>query len=312
MKIVFMGTPDYAVKTLEALIDAGHEVAAVFAQPDKPVGRKHILTAPPVKVFAMENNIEVYQPDTLRNGEAEEILKKINPDVIVVVAYGKILPASILGIAKYGCINGHASLLPKYRGASPIQWCIVCGEKKTGVTTQCMNDGIDTGDILEQTEVVIGDEETAEELFEKLAVISAKLMVSTIEKLEKGELTPIKQNDAEATYAPIIKKEMALIDFNKTAQEIHNAVRGYYSWPCAYFFLLGKRIKVISARLGDKTDEKAGTVIGNTEELIIACANGTSVKFTVLQPEGSKQMTSKQFLCGNSIPLGAVVGDSNV
>ena len=312
MKIVFMGTPDYAVKTLEALIDAGHEVAAVFAQPDKPVGRKHILTAPPVKVYAMENNIEVYQPDTLRNGEAEEILKKINPDVIVVVAYGKILPASILGIAKYGCINGHASLLPKYRGASPIQWCIVCGEKKTGVTTQCMNDGIDTGDILEQTEVVIGDEETAEELFERLAVISAKLMVSTIEKLEKGELTPIKQNDAEATYAPIIKKEMALIDFNKTAQEIHNAVRGYYSWPCAYFFLLGKRIKVISARLGDKTDEKAGTVIGNTEELIIACANGTSVKFTVLQPEGSKQMTSKQFLCGNSIPLGAVVGDSNV
>ncbi|MEE1074650.1 MAG: methionyl-tRNA formyltransferase, partial [Acutalibacteraceae bacterium] len=160
MKIVFMGTPDYAVKTLEAVANAGHEVAAVFAQPDKPVGRKHILTAPPVKVCAEGLGIPVFQPNTLRDAAVAEQLKEINPDAIVVVAYGKLLPKEILDIPKYGCVNGHASLLPKYRGASPIQWCIVCGETKTGITTMYMNEGMDTGDILEQTEVVIGDEET--------------------------------------------------------------------------------------------------------------------------------------------------------
>ncbi len=311
MKIVFMGTPDYAVNTLEALIDAGHEVAAVFAQPDKPVGRKQILTPPPVKVCALEHNIPVVQPVTLKDGKAESYLKDIAPDAIVVVAYGKILPSSILNIAKYGCINGHASLLPQYRGASPIQWCIVCGESKTGVTTQCMNEGIDTGDILEQAEVLIGDEETAEELFERLSVVSAELMVSTLSKLEKGEIVPIKQDESKASHAPIIKKEMALLDFNKTAKELHNAVRGYYSWPCAYFFLNGKRVKVISARVGENVNAPAGTVVGNTDELIIACANNTSLRLLTIQPEGSKAMSSKQFLNGNSVEIGTVVGENN-
>ena len=309
MKIVFMGTPDYAVNTLEALIKSGNEVAAVFAQPDKPVGRKQILTPPPVKVCATEHNIPIFQPNTLRDGKALEILKEINPEVIVVVAYGKILPKEILDLPKYGCVNGHASLLPKYRGASPIQWCIVCGEQETGITTMLMDEGMDTGDILDTVTVKIAEEETAEELFDRLAVLSADLMVSTLEKLEKGVITPIPQNHNDATHAPIIKKEMARLDFTKTAREIHNAIRGYYSWPCAFFMMNGKRVKVISARIGDKTNELAGTVIGNSDELIIACGENSSIRLLTVQPEGSKAMSSKQMLCGNKIPLGTVVGE---
>lgn len=309
MKIVFMGTPDYAVNTLEALIKSGNEVAAVFAQPDKPVGRKQILTPPPVKVCATEHNIPVFQPNTLRDGKALEILKEINPEVIVVVAYGKILPKEILDLPKYGCVNGHASLLPKYRGSAPIQYAILCGETETGVTTQLMDEGIDTGDILDTVTVKIGEEETAEELFDRLAVLSADLMVSTLEKLEKGVITPIPQNHNDATHAPIIKKEMARLDFTKTAREIHNAIRGYYSWPCAFFMMNGKRVKVISARIGDKTNELAGTVIGNSDELIIACGENSSIRLLTVQPEGSKAMSSKQMLCGNKIPLGTVVGE---
>ena len=308
MKIVFMGTPDYAVSTLEALVNSQHEVAAVFAQPDKPVGRKQILTPPPVKVCAESHNIPVFQPNTLRDGTAFEILKQINPDVIVVVAYGKILPKEILDLPKFGCVNGHASLLPKYRGASPIQWCIVCGESETGVTTMLMDEGLDTGDILETERVQIGSEETAEELFERLSVISADLMIETIGKLEKGEINPKKQGE-NASYAPIIKKEMARLDFNKSAKEIHNAIRGYYSWPCAFFVMNGKRVKVISAKIGDKTDASAGSVICNTDELQIACGDGISIRLLTVQPEGSKVMTSKQMLCGNKIDLGTVVGE---
>ena len=310
MKIVFMGTPDYAVSTLERLIEEGHEIAAVFAQPDKKVGRKQILTPPPVKVCALEHSIPVFQPETLRDGKAEEILREINPDIIVVVAYGKILPKEILDIPRLGCVNGHASLLPKYRGASPIQWCIVCGETETGVTTMLMDEGMDTGDILEQTVVKIGENETAEELFDRLSVISADLMASTIDKLEKGEIAPKKQPEG-ATYAPIINKEMAHLDFSKTAKEVHNAIRGYYSWPCAFFFLKGKRVKVISAEMGIETNKKAGTVITENQEMFIACGDMKTVKLNVIQPEGSKAMTAKQFLCGNSAVSGIVIGEEN-
>ena len=306
MRIVFMGTPDYAVKTLEKIIEAGHEVCAVFAQPDKPVGRKHILTAPPVKVCALEHNIPVFQPQTLRNEETVELIKGFQPDVIVVVAYGKILKENVLTIPKYGCVNGHASLLPKYRGSAPIQWSIIKGEKITGITTMLMDKGIDTGDILEQIEVKIGEAETAEQLFERLSDISADLMVSTLAKLEKGEITPQKQNEAEATYAPIIKKEMALLDFNKTARELVCAVRGYYSWPCAYFFLNGKRMKVISAIEGIKTDKEIGTIFTENGRLFISCKD-KSVEITEIQPEGSKPMLSKQFLNGNQSLDGCMV-----
>lgn len=309
MKLVFMGTPDYAVNTLETLISAGHNVAAVFAQPDKPVGRKHIITPPPVKVCAQKRGIRVYQPNTLRDGKAEEILKEIAPEVIVVVAYGKILPKEILEIPKYGCVNGHASLLPKYRGASPIQWCIVCGEKETGVTAMLMDEGMDTGDILKTVKTEIGAEETAEELFDRLSVITAELLVNTLADLEKGNITPKKQDEEKASYAPIIKKEMAELDFeNKTANEIHNAVRGYYSWPCAYFFLENKRVKVIKAAVADCTNAKAGTVIKSGDSLVIACKDGTAVELITVQPEGSKPMTAKQMLCGRPIAVGTVIG----
>lgn len=309
MKLVFMGTPDYAVNTLEALITAGHNVAAVFAQPDKPVGRKHIITAPPVKVCAEKHGITVYQPNTLRDGKAEEILKEIAPDAIVVVAYGKILPKEILEIPKYGCVNGHASLLPKYRGASPIQWCIVCGETETGVTAMKMDEGMDTGDILKTVRTEIGAEETAEELFERLSGITAELLVNTLADLGKGNITPKKQDEKNASYAPIIKKEMAQLDFiNMTAKEIHNAVRGYYSWPCAYFFLENKRVKVIKAAVVGNTGAKAGTVIKSTYSLVIACKDGTAVELVTVQPEGSKPMSAKQMLCGRPIANGTVIG----
>lgn len=307
MRIVFMGTPDYSVKTLEALYNAGHEIVGVFAQPDKPVGRKHIITPPAVKVCATSLNIPVFQPNTLRDGEALQILKELNPELIVVVAYGKILPKEILEFAKYGCINGHASLLPKYRGASPIQWCIVCGEEKTGVTIQKMDEGVDTGDIISTSEVEIGENETAEQLFDRLSHITAKLMVETVDSILNGTATYTKQNEAEASYAPILKKEMAQIDFSKSAREVHNAIRGYYSWPCAYFFLEGKRVKVIESRLAQKTNQKAGTVIESDKKFVVACGDGNAIELGVLQPEGSKQMSAAQMLMGWEIPVGTVI-----
>ncbi len=310
MKIVFMGTPDYAVKTLEALIGAGHTVAAVFAQPDKPVGRKQILTPPPVKVCAEMHGIPVFQPRTLRDGEAEKIIRNIAPDVIAVVAYGKILPTEILTLPRYGCVNGHASLLPKYRGAAPIQWCIVNGEKETGVTAMQMDEGMDTGDILETAVTEIGAEETAGELFERLSVIGAKLMVKTLADIENGNVTPIKQDESKATSAPIIKKEMAKISFHDmTADEVHNAVRGFYPWPVAFFISGGKRIKIIKSRVVNMHGT-AGTVLKSDSELIVACKK-EAVAIETIQPEGSKPMSAKQYLCGRSIALGTEIEDEN-
>ncbi|MDO4608526.1 MAG: methionyl-tRNA formyltransferase [Clostridia bacterium] len=306
MRIVFMGTPDYAAVTLQKLIDEKFDITAVFAQPDKPVGRKQILTPPATKVIAQNNNIPVYQPITLRDGEALNILKELNPDAIVVVAYGKILPKEILDLPKHGCINGHASLLPKLRGASPIQWSIVTGEKVTGVSTMLMDEGMDTGDVLEIIETPIGNEETAEELFDRLAVLSADLMVSTLKSVKAGTLKPVKQNEADATYAPIIKKDMAHIDFNKTATEICNAVRGFYSWPCAFCFINGKRIKIIKAATSSLKSTDSGIVIANDNKLVISCKDG-SVELITVQPEGAKAMSAAQMLNGHKIELGTKV-----
>ncbi len=306
MRIVFMGTPDYAAVTLQKLIDEKFDIAAVFAQPDKPVGRKQILTPPATKVIATKNGIPVYQPNTLRDGVALSILKEINPDVIVVVAYGKILPKEILDLPKYGCINGHASLLPKLRGASPIQWSIVTGEKVTGVSTMLMDEGMDTGDILETVKVDIGEQETAEELFDRLAVLSADLMVSTLKSANAGTLNPTKQDEHDATYAPIIKKEMAHLDFSKTATEICNAVRGFYSWPCAFCFINGKRIKVIKAAVSDLKSKDISTVICNDNKLVISCGDG-AVELVTVQPEGAKAMSAAGMLNGHKIELGTKV-----
>lgn len=305
MRIVFMGTPDYSVKTLEALRNAGHDIIAVFARPDKPVGRKQILTAPPTKVFAENNGIDCYQPKTLRDGSAENLLRQLNPDIIVVVAYGLILPKEILSIPKYGCVNGHASLLPRHRGASPIQWSIVCGDKITGVTTMFMDEGMDTGDILMTAQTEIGEYETGEELFDRLSYISANLMVQTLKGLEDGTVVPKKQPETGVTYAPIIKKEMAHIDFSKTAKEVKNAICGYYSWPCAFCFIDGKRIKVLKCKLSDKNGE-SGTVIENKDKLVIACKSG-AIELTEIQPEGSKPMSAQTFLLGHSTELGTQI-----
>ena len=306
MRIVFMGTPDYAAVTLQKLIDEKYDIAAVFAQPDKPVGRKQVLTPPPTKVLAQQNNIPVYQPKTLRDGEAFGILNDINPEVIVVVAYGKILPKEILDLPKYGCINGHASLLPKLRGASPIQWAIVTGESKTGVSTMLMDEGMDTGDILDTVITDIGSEETAEELFDRLSKLSADLMVTTLEKAKSGTLTRTKQDESQATYAPIIKKEMAHIDFTKNSDEICNAIRGYYSWPCAFCFINGKRIKVIKAKKADLSSKECGVVIDSDNKLIVSCNDG-SVELVTVQPEGAKVMSAAQMLNGHPILKGTVV-----
>ncbi|MBE6805741.1 MAG: methionyl-tRNA formyltransferase [Ruminococcaceae bacterium] len=304
MRIVFMGTPDIAVGTLKALLNSKHEIVGVFTQPDKPVGRKQILTPPPVKVCAKENGIPVYQPTTLKTNEAYEILKELNPDIIVVVAYGKILPKNILDLPRFGCINGHASILPKYRGSAPIQWSIVYGEKETGITVQRMDEGVDTGDIIDIKKVPILPNETADELYEKLTETAAELICETLGKIENGTATFTKQNENEATYAPMIKKEMAYIDFSKTASDIHNLVRGFYSWPTAYFMFGDRRLKVYKTEIGGSTNAAPATVIKSDGELVIACGDNTSVKLLDIQLEGSKRMDVKQWLMGKKIETG--------
>ena len=308
MRIVFMGTPDYSVKTLDALLKAGHEVVGVYAQPDKPVGRKRILTPPPVKVFAEEKGIRVFQPNTLKDDAVFEELKALSPELIVVVAYGKILPENILNLPKYGCINGHASILPAYRGASPIQWCIVKGETETGVTIMYMDKGMDTGDIIEIERVKIGDEETADELFERLSFVSADLTARTIEKIKEGTAKRTPQPADGVSYAPILTKDMAQIDFTKTAKEIKCLVRGFNSWPCAYFVLDGKRVKVLKAEVIDKaTNSETGTVIDSDGRLLIACGENTVLSLLEVQPEGSKAMSVSVMLNGRKIPVGTKI-----
>ncbi len=304
MKVVFMGTPDFAVGCLE-MLNKKHNVVGVFTQPDKPKGRKLVLTPPPVKEKALALGLKVYQPTTLRDGEAYNLLKELNPDLIVVVAYGKILPKEILELPKYKCINVHASLLPRHRGASPIQWCIVCGDKKTGVTTQLMADGIDTGDILLSSETIISDDETSETLHNRLALMGVDLLDKTIEGVLAGTVKPIKQNNDEATYAPIIKKEMAQIDFSLSAKQIVDAIRGYNPWPCAYFTLLGKRIKVYKAEALSIKGE-VGTVIDSNNRLVIGCGEG-AVSLIEVQPEGSKRMSITDMLRGRPVEIGTKI-----
>lgn len=306
MKIIYMGTPDYAVPTLEALINDGHSVEAVFCQPDKPVGRKKIMTPPAVKVFALSKGLTVYQPDSLKSDEVYELIKEISPDAIVVVAYGKILPERILNIAPFGCINGHGSILPKYRGAAPIQWAVINGETETGVTAMFMDKGIDTGDILKIRKTKIGENETAEELFERLSVITAELLTETLRDVEQGNITPQKQNEEEATYAPIINKEMALIDFSKSANDIFNAVRGFNSWPVAYCMFEDKRLKVFACKVCGNSDLPYGTV-ANSETLSVVCGDGKCIELTEIQLEGSKRMSADEFLKGKKIPVGTIL-----
>lgn len=305
MNIVFMGTPDFAVPTLKALYNAGHNVKAVFTQPDKPKGRGYKLTPPPVKVCALENSTPVYQPQSLKKGEDAEtsinILKELNPDYIIVVAYGKILPKEVLDIPKHGCINVHASLLPKYRGAGPIQWSVLNGEKETGVTTMLMAEGLDTGDMLLKASTEIGVNETASELHDRLSVIGADLLIKTLDELEKGNVTPEKQDDSLSSYAPMLSKDMCPIDFSKSATEIHNQIRGLSDWPCATALLGDKRIKIYKSEIVsvDDNNHTAGQII-NEKDLTIACGTG-SIRILELQAEGSKRMKTADYLRGNPV-----------
>ena len=310
MRLVFMGTPDFAVPCLEALIGAGHDVAAVYSQPDKPVGRKREIFPTPVKKCALEHGIEVCQPASLRTAEELERMRAFAPEAVVVVAYGKLIPADMLKVAPLGFVNVHASLLPKYRGAAPIQWAVVNGDKVTGVTTMLLNEGMDTGDILEVAETEIGADETAGELFERLSRLGAQLIVSTVDKLGKGELAPIKQNECEATAAPIITKETALMDFSLPAERICSAVRGFSPWPVAYTLLSGRRLKVYAAlpcAFSGAASAENGEVVCADGRLIVRCANGF-VELTDVQLEGSRRMPAADMLKGRAVKKGDILG----
>lgn len=304
-----MGTPDFAVPCLQALIDNGENVQAVFTQPDKPKGRGYKMLPPPVKSLALTYNIPIYQPLSLKKGEDAEnalnILKDLSPDLIIVVAYGKILPKEILELPKYYCINVHASLLPRYRGAAPIQWCVLNGEKETGVTTMLMAEGLDTGDMLLKESVAIGDDETASELHDRLSAVGAELLIKTISAVKVGTITREKQEDSLSNYASMITKDMCPIDFSLPAQQIHNKIRGLSASPCAVTMLNGKRLKIFKSTMSDKKkyDLAAGTVV-NEKDFTVVCGDGYTVTFTEVQSEGGKRMKVSDFLRGNHIEKG--------
>lgn len=302
MRIVYMGTPDFAVPALEKLAQSpDYTVAAVFTQPDKPKGRKMVMTPPDVKVCAEKLGIPVFQPSSMRSEEAYNSLKELNPDVIVVAAYGQILPKAVLDLPKFGCVNIHGSLLPKYRGAAPIQQSVLDGEKVTGVTTMLMDVGLDTGDILLKAETEIGENETAGELFDRLAVLGGELIVETLDKLKKGEITPQKQDESLATHTSKISKELCPIDFNKSAFEVHNKVRGLNPWPVAVTEIAGKTVKVYSSRVSDMSGA-AGTIL-SLKPFVIACGD-KSVELIEIQPQGKKRMTAQAFLAGHKLNIG--------
>lgn len=303
MRILFMGTPDIAAESLAALLDAGHEVCAVFTRRDKPVGRKQILTAPPVKQLATEHGIPVYQPRTLRDGSSDDVIKELAPDIIVVVAYGCIIPPQLLHVAQYGCINLHVSLLPKYRGSAPIQWAVLNGDAGTGVSIMQLDEGLDTGDVLLVEPVSIDPEETSGELFDRVSAVGARTLVTALEKIPAGELKSQKQDETQATLAPPLTKEMAQFHFTEDAAHIHNWVRGMNPWPAAWFEQQGKRIKVQESRLAENPQNAApGTVLA-LKPLTIAAANGAVALLTVT-PEGGKPMAGTAWAAGRRLKAG--------
>lgn len=307
MRIVFMGTPDFAVPSLQALIDAGHDVCAVYTQPDKPQGRKQILTAPPVKTLALEHDIPVFQPNTLKNEDEQARLRELAPEVIIVVAYGKLLPKAVLDIPPHGCINVHGSLLPRWRGAAPIQWAVIAGDEMAGVTTMQMAEGLDTGDMLLTYETKIGEKETAGELFDRLAQSGAELLTQTLVKLD--EIEPRPQDDAQSCYAHMLDKQMAVIDWSKSAHEIDCLIRGLNPWPIALTTLSGERLKVFAAEKAAGNGEP-GTVLEADPKkgLTVACGEG-ALGLTEIQLVGGKRMKATDFLRGHAIEVGTKLGD---
>lgn len=300
MRVIFMGTPDFAVPTLQKLIDRGCEICGVFTQPDKPKGRGHKLQAPPVKELALEHGFPVYQPPTLKNEEVQRHIRDLAPDVIVVAAYGKLLPKAVLDTPPLGCINVHGSLLPKYRGAAPIQWAVINGDRTAGVTTMYMAEGMDTGDMLLKAETAVGPEETAGELFSRLSLLGAELLDETLEQLEQGTLERTPQREEEATHAPMLTKELSQIDWKRPAREIHDLIRGLNPWPCAFAVREGKRLKLLSSRVREESGQP-GALFEKEKNLCVYCGSG-SLLLAELQTENGKRMSGKEYLIGH--PLG--------
>jgi methionyl-tRNA formyltransferase len=300
MKLVYCGTPQFAVPPLERLAAAGFELQLVVTQPDRPQGRGMELTAPPVKQCALRLGLPVLQPEKIRkNEEFQARLRELRPDAIIVVGYGRIIPPWMLELPPYGNINVHASLLPKYRGAAPIQWALARGEKATGVTTMLLNEGLDTGDILLQRELPVTEEDTAVTLAPRLAGIGAELLVETLRGLEQNKITPAPQDGSQATLAPILTKEDGLVDFNRTAREISNRLRGFQPWPGAYTQFRGKNLKLIGVKPAGMREGKAlGALSVENEILYAACGGGTALEITALQPEGKKAMSAREFING--------------
>ena len=295
MKIVFMGTPEFAEASLQKLLETDHQIVGVFTQPDKPKGRGYKLVAPPVKELALAHDIPVFQPQKMRDGTALEILQELQPDLIAVVAYGKILPKEILELPRYGCINVHGSLLPKYRGAGPIQWSVINGESVTGVTTMYMGEGLDTGDMILKKETPIGENETYGELHDRLKEIGAQALVETIELIEQGKAPREVQDDSLSSYAPMLDKQIARLDFTKDAQTLHNLIRGLSPWPVAHTTVDGKLLKVHRAVLASGKGQP-GEVI-NSKKFIVACKEG-ALELLEVQLEGGKRMKGEDFLRG--------------
>lgn len=307
MRIIFMGTPDFSVGTLEALVEAGHEVCLVVTQPDKPKGRGKEMQYTPVKEAALKHGIEVYQPRRIREAECVEKLRQYNADIMVVIAFGQIIPKEILEMVPYGCVNVHASLLPKYRGAAPIQWSIIDGEAVTGVTTMQMDEGLDTGDMLLKTEVPITAEETGESLHDKLAKAGAALCVETLAKLQEGSIVPEKQGESPTAYAKMLDKKLGNIDWTKSAVEIERLVRGLNSWPSAYTYWNKKVVKIWKASVTDEnSNEQVGTVVKVEKDGFYVQTGNGLLKVLELQIPGKKRMDARAFLRGYTIEPGEV------
>lgn len=305
MKVVFMGTPDFAVGALESIIKAGHEVTAVVTQPDKPKGRGKELQISPVKACALKYGIKVFQPEKIKMPEAVEILRTFESDIFVVAAFGQILSKEILDMPKYGCVNIHASLLPKYRGAAPIQWAVIDGEEETGVTIQQMNEGVDTGDILMQEVVKLDPKETGASLFDKLADCGAQLIIKTLPEIEKGSLTPVKQDDSKSTHAKMLKKDMGKLDFSQEAIVLERKIRGLNSWPSAYTYFKGKTLKIWDADVVDQNVAgECGTVCEVTKDSFCIKTGKGYLRIKEVQLEGKKRMGTAAFLLGYPIETG--------
>lgn len=303
MRVIFMGTPDFAVPSLAALLEHGHEVVAVFTQPDKPKGRGHKLQPPPVKELAQRHALPVYQPQSLRGEDTQALLRSLQADVAVVAAYGKILPQAVLDIPRLGCVNVHGSLLPKYRGAAPIQWAVINGEKLSGITTMQMAAGVDTGDMLLQKETPIGAEETAGELFDRLKDMGAALLIETLEGLEKGTLVPIPQKEELATHAPMLKKEMSVIDWTQPAGALHNLIRGLTPWPGAVTTLQGHRLKLLASQVVEESGAPGEARVKDGQLLV--CCGEKALQITLLQTDKGKRVTGESYLLGHPLCPGA-------